>query len=178
MKRCTKCGANKLECEFYANPMGAGGLRSECKDCTKAYRARRYRADPAREIERVRDWQQANSEHLRAYRREYRKGRKVQDREGHLRRKFGITQGDYERMLAEQGGGCAICGRPPGRVSLHVDHDHESGRVRGLLCVSCNNALGQLQESHDLLVEAMRYLDRDDAEAELARARARELVRR
>lgn len=57
-------------------------------------------------------------------------------------RKFGITIEQYEEMLVRQDGGCAICGRPPGRISLHVDHDHETNRVGGLLCFRCNNSLG------------------------------------
>ncbi len=57
-----------------------------------------------------------------------------------------------------QGGGCAICGKRPGKVSLHVDHDHETGEVRGLLCVGCNNALGQFRDDLELLARASDYL--------------------
>jgi hypothetical protein len=59
---------------------------------------------------------------------------------------FGITQADYDDLLARQGGGCAICGKPPGKISLHVDHDHGTGEIRGLLCLGRNNALGQLHD--------------------------------
>ncbi len=54
---------------------------------------------------------------------------------------LGITDEGYAAMLAEQGGGCAICGSTPKTRRLHVDHDHASGRVRGLLCHRCNRAL-------------------------------------
>ena len=73
-------------------------------------------------------------------------------------RKFRITLEQYEELLAEQEGGCAICGRPPRRVSLHVDHDHGTGRVRGLLCFSCNAALGYFGDDGDRLVAAANYL--------------------
>lgn len=58
------------------------------------------------------------------------------------RKQLGLTDEGYEALLAAQGGGCAICGRPPSeRRRLDTDHDHKTGRVRGLLCHRCNRAL-------------------------------------
>ena len=54
---------------------------------------------------------------------------------------LGVTDAEYDRLLSAQGGGCAICGNPPKTRRLHVDHDHKTGRVRGLLCHRCNRAL-------------------------------------
>ena len=63
-------------------------------------------------------------------------------------------------MLTTRGGGCAICeAPPPENGSLHVDHDHETGEVRGLLCFSCNGGIGQFQEDPLILRAAIRYLD-------------------
>lgn len=177
VKRCKKCGEVKTRSAFYANKGCADGLRPDCKLCNLAAKKARYYADPKREIARVKEWQQANRERLNAYRRQYRKGRKAIDREQHLRRKFGITQADYEAMLAAQSGGCAICGdRPPEGVSLHVDHDHDTGVVRGLLCIRCNNALGALRESDEVVLRAAAYLGRDAELDGLARQRARALA--
>ena len=65
-------------------------------------------------------------------------------------------------MLEQQGGGCAICEDPPNpNISLHVDHDHGTGEIRGLLCVRCNNAVGLLRENPDLFRRAERYLSSD-----------------
>ena len=61
-------------------------------------------------------------------------------------------------MLAEQGGGCAICGEPPKKRALHVDHHHDSGRVRGLRCFRCNSALGNFREDPAILTAALDYL--------------------
>lgn len=87
---------------------------------------------------------------------------------------------DYDRLLAEQGGGCAICGdAAEAGGHLHVDHDHADGRVRGLLCVRCNNGLGQFKEEPDLIREAAVYAGRQPDHAEVTeriRARARDLV--
>lgn len=73
----------------------------------------------------------------------------------HLRRRYGITVNDFDRMLAEQGGVCAICREAPAQ---HVDHDHATLRVRGLLCFNCNGALGQFRDRADLMLRAVHYL--------------------
>lgn len=80
-------------------------------------------------------------------------------RRNELRRKYGITEKVYSQILEAQGGVCAICGNPssPGK-SLAVDHDHESGAIRGLLCFECNTGLGKFRDSLDLLETAHAYL--------------------
>lgn len=85
--------------------------------------------------------------------------RKMKDRQ--LRRAFGITYDDYERMYAAQNGVCAICGRPPKKAHHHhlqVDHDHATGQIRALLCGSCNRGLGNLQDDPVILEAAKQYL--------------------
>lgn len=78
-------------------------------------------------------------------------------REYELRNRYGITPEDYDRMLEEQGGVCAICeGACPTGRRLAVDHDHETGRVRGLLCVNCNQRLAWLEQYGAIAVEYLR----------------------
>lgn len=57
------------------------------------------------------------------------------------RSRTGITEAEYDERLAAQNGGCAICGATPKKRRLHVDHDHKTGHVRGLLCHRCNRVL-------------------------------------
>ncbi len=72
--------------------------------------------------------------------------------------RYGITIEEFDEMAAGQGGVCAICKQPPtGRV-LHVDHDHITGKVRGLLCGPHNRALGLFGDDINLLMEAASYL--------------------
>lgn len=78
-----------------------------------------------------------------------------------LIKSYGITTEDYEQMLYDQGGGCAICGSTIGNgrhKNLFVDHDHGTGIVRGLLCGRCNSAIGLLSEDLSLLVKIRKYL--------------------
>ena len=85
-----------------------------------------------------------------------------------MKRKYGLTLEAFDELLASQGGGCAICGRPD---ADNVDHDHTTGRVRGILCFNCNIAIGQVEDDEDRLAAAMAYVARDDELAEVARAR-------
>jgi hypothetical protein len=94
-----------------------------------------------------------------------------------LKRKYGLTLAQYDAMLEAQGGVCAICRQPrPEERTLHVDHDHETGAIRGLLCFTCNNALGNFRDEPELFHAAAQYLDRHDDLAALARRRARALA--
>ena len=68
-------------------------------------------------------------------------------REQGLRSHYGLTLAEYEEMSAKQSGVCAICGEPPNWGTLQVDHNHATGRLRGLLCGRCNTAVGQYENS-------------------------------
>jgi len=75
--------------------------------------------------------------------------------ERHLKNKYGLVPEVYAAMVERQGGRCAICRRT---VRLHVDHDHATGAVRGLLCRRCNLTLGYVEDDPDLLLLAADYL--------------------
>lgn len=76
-------------------------------------------------------------------------------------KKYGIELKDYDLMLEAQGGGCQICKStdPKGQGRFHVDHNHETGEVRGLLCSHCNTGLGMFKDSPALLISAAAYLE-------------------
>lgn len=85
-------------------------------------------------------------------------------RAARLRREYAMDEGDYSALLAAQAGRCAICGgvesakRGGSSKRLAVDHDHQSGVVRGLLCQSCNTALGLMGDDPSRLLLAVEYL--------------------
>jgi hypothetical protein len=176
-KPCKKCGVTKPLTEFYREVTAKDGHRGECKACFSLASKARYPARRELMIQRAQRWREENPERFRATQkaRRQRPEAKAKEREAHLLRKFGITQAQYDEMLAQQGGGCALCGRPPAPgISLHVDHDHVTGKVRGLLCFRHNNALGDFDDDPAMLMKAAGYLDLLSADpAVLAAVRAR-----
>ena len=101
-----------------------------------------------------------------AYQREWAKKRRKSgirpnyrsQRNYNLKRLYGITLDDYDRMLELQGGACAICRRFPGKRALAVDHNHRTGEVRGLLCYMCNYAMGVWKEDAERFLRVYKYL--------------------
>jgi len=80
-------------------------------------------------------------------------------RQYYLKTRYGMTPEQYDTLYAEQGGACAICRE---QKRLVVDHDHETGAVRGLLCDLCNTGIGKLRDSAERLRAAAVYLENDD----------------
>jgi len=96
-----------------------------------------------------------------------RKGTPEYRRRQHLRARYGIDQGEYEVLWQLQQGKCAICGTDERDLKrrLQIDHDHVTGRVRGLLCQPCNVALGSFREDANRLTAALSYLSQEDSNA-------------
>lgn len=82
------------------------------------------------------------------------------NKSGTLLRLYGITTDDYESLVQEQKGSCAICGCTP--TKLYVDHCHDSGMVRGLLCMKCNAGLGLFKDKQENLSRALQYLQNNE----------------
>lgn len=78
----------------------------------------------------------------------------------HLTKKYGITLEEYNNLFFKQNGCCDICKKHQSefKISLSVDHCHETGNIRGLLCSSCNRALGMYKESEEILLNAIKYI--------------------
>lgn len=88
--------------------------------------------------------------------------RAINNRRFLLMREYGITPEDFNMMHENQKGLCAICNKPElVKANLAVDHDHNTGKVRGLLCSTCNHALGAFGDSVELLHKAIAYLESD-----------------
>ena len=127
--------------DYYHHPGMDDGHLGNCKDCRRKYqreKAERLKDDPD----------------FRAARSRYTRKRKLRDT-------YGITPEEYDALAAKYGGKCAICGTTePGHKSpfFPVDHDHETGAVRGLLCHDCNLGIGHFADDPDRLVAAAAYL--------------------
>jgi len=112
----------------------------------------------ARVAESVRHWQAQNPPTPRPFSRRHCAEFPDQYRENNYRRSYGITVPQYEAMLARQQGCCAICRKPPKGRRLAVDHCHTTNAVRGLLCTTCNTAIGALYDDPVILQRAIDYL--------------------
>ncbi len=112
--------------------------RQECAVCRKAADARRYAIRPEGPKARNKRWRETHPQGERAVR---------------LKRKYGITIEQFDKMVELQGGVCAICGKPPAPGKrLHVEHCHRSSRVRGACCWLCNrHRLGRARDVDSLL---------------------------
>lgn len=160
-KLCQRCNEDKPLEEFYdaGYTRKSDGVRPKmtiCKPCNAAKSREYYRANL--EVQRDKNkrksqaWREADPE--RAAEKQY---------ASRLQSKYGITIDAVNQMWEDQGGCCAICGAPEPpfaerRQRLHVDHDHQTGVVRGLLCSTCNQGLGYFSDDPDRLDKAAQYL--------------------
>ena len=149
-KRCPSCGKTKPATDFRPEASRPRGTASYCRTCEPAIRRKRYLAR-----------RDAHNEYARRYQQERPERRSVYARRYALKKLYGITPEQWDRMYEAQDGQCLICGTSPARKRLHVDHDHETGRVRGLLCSGCNSGIAHLRHDPQLLSKAIAYLERE-----------------
>ncbi len=139
-KTCTGECKRELEASpdnFHIRKQMRDGLKSQCKQC-QAKQNKAYRETPAGAVIITR---------------------------ANLRRccrLYDITVEDYDKLFADQGGVCAICGASPGKKKLAIDHNHKTGKVRGLLCMSCNVVLGHTDENIEILEDIIAYIKKDE----------------
>lgn len=136
-------------------------VRGLCGSCYDKWLKSVNAAYRARQMENTTEWHRRNPEKKRInYLRRKAKERAnpLIRRASSLKFKYGITLEDYQRMLIQQNSGCAICSRGPGKRPLHVDHDHATNKVRGLLCHQCNWYLGTIEHDASVLPRLKAYL--------------------
>jgi hypothetical protein len=156
---CARCKNLKPVAEFpVVTVKGKVRYGSYCTDCWNEY-AREFRAKNLESSrEKHRTYYAANRDRILANQKRHNTPERV--KRINLKRLYGITPEEYEALSAAQNGACAVCKQPPRGVRpLHVDHDHATGAVRGLLCTTCNVGLGALQDSVELLRSALAYLE-------------------
>ncbi len=157
MKVCSKCKNVKNEDQFRKDPRYAKGLFCWCWECSRAYSRspKKLALDRARRKEQFADpaFRAAYNEKQRL---EYLtpKGKRRRKNEMY-RRKYGITLEFFESEEKKQKGCCKLCGR---KRRLVVDHDHKTGRYRGIICGLCNVALGRIESVPNFISKIQEYL--------------------
>lgn len=156
-KICRNCGRDLPRDEFYKASKSKDGLKWNCKECDREKASDYYRKNEDRVRKNVRRYKKDNPERVKAWDRK----KKNVTAAARRRHAYGLSEDDYERMLVKCGGMCESCGRDPWEVSSrgpHVDHCHETGRVRGILCFRCNTGLGHFRDSIEDMENAVAYL--------------------
>lgn len=127
---------------------------------------------PYRTKEKADAWKKSNSERVKKIKKRYKDNNKERTKEyyrlnkdvwrdGQLKRHYGLTIEQYNGILSEQNGKCAICGTNEcsSGKSFAVDHDHQTGKIRGLLCVNCNMGIGSMKDDVNIMKRAIAYLE-------------------
>jgi len=187
LRRCRDCGEWKALDAFHRSPRRPSGRGSYCQPCFNVRSRASYARQLAARGRQVQEREQLAAglkrcpdcgeikpveefARTRARKRGYhtyclpchnQRGRETRERlyggsrHYHLVRRYGIGAADVDAMIAAQGGVCAICGAA---APEHVDHDHATGKVRGVLCFNCNGGLGQFRDRVDVMQRAIAYL--------------------
>ena len=168
-KECRVCKRTlPLLTGFHKWAVNKDGHKNKCKECAIKAVAEYTKKHPGQKKASARKYRETHKDNAYAAQKEWHKKHPEKKPEyamngykRHLRVKFGITIQDYDDMYIEQGGRCAICGvhQSETQKRLCVDHDHESGNVRGLLCDRCNTSIGKFNDDINLLHNAIKYLE-------------------
>lgn len=145
-KICKSCGLKKPFCEFSKQKNGKFGLKTNCNICHRKLNKDYYLANKEKVSERNSVWQKndINKEAIRFY---------------YVKRTYGIDKDKWLEMLALQENCCAICDTFSEKIKFFsTDHDHVTGKVRGLLCKNCNTLLGHAKDDVEILKKAIIYL--------------------
>ena len=162
MKICSCCKELKESNCFYKQNSAEDGLDPRCIPCSKKSKKETYKKTKEKAQLRTDRWKNSNKQNVSKHNKRY-----------DIKKRFGLTLEEYDlislRFWTEQNGCCAICGfeatsygkaTAKDKNTLHLDHCHKTGKIRGLLCMKCNSALGYFGDSSDTLYKAYIYLNK------------------
>lgn len=141
-KLCPKCKTIKFSNCFYKSNRTTSGLKSYCIECVKSCKTN---TNEKRRTRTLKNKIENPEKH------------KVINRKKHLNNRYKMKQEEFEDMKSQQNNLCAICKNKSDKI-LHVDHDHNTGKTRELLCYKCNSGLGQFKENAEKIKLAINYL--------------------
>lgn len=157
-KTCSKCKEKKPLSHFHKAGDRTSGVTSQCKICKNKSRQVFYQNHRDYEGFRRKRWNKENPEKVRLHKRNF--YRKHKDRltkaapSHHRKHRYGLGEVEYQKLLQKQNNGCALCGQ---KKRLCVDHNHNTGKVRGLLCHGCNIDIRIFDRPVPELLKAWKY---------------------
>lgn len=147
MRRCNHCELDKEIDKF---------IHGKCRDCYNQYQKEYRLKNLEKDSESKKRYYNKNKKKYREYEIKWRKENPEKTKEYGLKNKHGISLEEYKNMLIKQNNKCFICHK---KINLYVDHCHKTNKIRGLLCNSCNKALGLFYDSTESLKRAIKYLE-------------------
>lgn len=135
MRECTGCKEVLPTYAFYAHSQRPGTTHSQCKKCENAATIKRTKANPERTSR--------------------------YSRKSRIKTQYGLSWDDFQKIVSTQGGACPICKNQldfNANRRVHIDHDHATGKVRGVLCNWCNSGLGRFKDNARWLDAAAQYI--------------------
>jgi hypothetical protein len=157
---CKTCGKEKPLIQFHKHRGCKDGRDPNCSTC-RSFDINLWRKEHPETIRRTKhEYYERNKDRIIAKSRRQYGLTKPNVRNNQLKSRYGVTLEFYQELLASQGNKCAICGaeEPEGRGGFHLDHDHATGKVRGILCHRCNSALGMARDNPETLDAMAAYL--------------------
>lgn len=154
-KRCYKCDTYYSLSNFFNDKSRYDGLSPICKQCEKIRQREKYQRNPEKGRAKNRRWRSKNKDKV-----------KRSNRRNHLQHYYKMSENDFSNLLSKQNFQCAICQtkKPGGKKRFHVDHCHETQKIRGLLCNNCNRGLGYFKDDIIRLKQAIIYLKKNHPE--------------
>jgi hypothetical protein len=150
LRFCTMCRESLPVARFDSYKNGLFGLRSNCKSCMNARSRVQYHKtkDLTARAKKRQEWRDRTTSYER----------RLEGFRAGIKTRYGLTLEDWEFILRDQTGRCEICSEP--MVRPHIDHCHETGSVRGMLCDHCNRGLGGFRDNPEYLASAVEFLAR------------------
>lgn len=156
-KKCNRCLKERVLTDFHKCKEYSDGLQPVCKICRIEQAKERYAKKKHDIIAYTYKYRSEHREEWIKYSAEYRKRNKEIARIKKILKTYNLTVEEYERIFSNQNHKCAICGKKD--FAPKIDHDHATGKVRGILCFTCNCALGAFNDNISLLKSAIFYLN-------------------
>ena len=160
MKQCRKCKKITPISNFTKKNANRDKLTSICKDCVRVENRHNREKNKEKQKEYAKQYKHINKERVLQWTRDWR----IRNPDYAIKRKYNLTQEDFDGMIEEQNNTCIICGESFLNTKPIVDHDHYNMKVRGLLCKYCNTALGFARDSYEVAFNMFLYLKKHTKE--------------